>query len=1131
MMKKLLLLSVFGLLWGAMNLQAQAQFDLKVLGSYNTGVFDEGAVEIVDYDPATQRAFFTNANANSVTVLDVSDPRNPQLIADISQDPYGAGVNSLACRGGIVAVAVQADAVDANGKVVFWTTDGTYLNDVEVGVLPDMLTFTPDGTKVIVANEGEPNDDYTIDPEGSISIIDISNGVANPIVQKADFSNFTDADALRASGVRIFGPNATPAQDLEPEYIAVSDDNAIAYAICQENNALAVVNIATATVEAVLPLGFKDWSLPENTMDASNRDGAINFQNWPVFGMYQPDAIHYANINGQGYIFTANEGDARDYDGFSEEERVKDLNLDPDAFPNAADLQLDENLGRLNITTTLGDTDGDGDYDEIYAYGARSFSIWNATTGALVWDSGDQLERITARYYPENFNAQNDENDFDSRSDDKGPEPEAIEIVFMDGNVYAIIGLERIGGLVTYNVTDPQKPEFVSYFNNRNFYADATTEAARDLGVEDVKFISAEDSPTGFPMVITANEVSGSLSLWAVNTSFNSKVFDEEISIDNWNPQTFVMPPSPLETQVIFVGGHDIVQTTPTYGNPAGRAIAKEWHDFIGWTPDTTGESLGWATVNHEQIYRDDRIGDGGGMTAFRLNQTRDGRLEVVEQTLEDGRKGHFFNVDFVNTVGETGMNCAGISAPDGRIWTAEEWFRGSTASIWNSASYGPGSTLPARVNNVTEAKGVRDTSDFTINAPEFPLVDGLTIPKVDNFNYMVEIDPRQAKAIRKQYNWGRAGWEGGAITQDMKTVYLGDDSSPAPWIKFEADVAGDFTQGTLYFYKHNNEQGQRWVEVPMDTEELIFGGLRDYCFQNGATMFMRNEWVAIDHTTGIVYFSETGRDGSSGAGKRFSDFVQSTNAVPAPHHEALALERGQTGATDENYQDYYGRVMFYDPATEEMGVAVQGGPYFENSPSIANYPDKHLSNPDGLKVITLDGQTFLMISEDLNGTSNGRTPEGVSNRLCELYIVSTENIPASVDELIRITAIPFGAEVTGAIQISDNTILLNSQHPFVGNPFPYNHSLTAAIHGFEDVRLEQLMNLNDENAIGKGMIFNEVTREILFEERSDYALYNDEGKRMKVYRDTKQINVGELTAGNYFFLNANDEMFELTIQ
>jgi DNA-binding beta-propeller fold protein YncE len=236
--------------------------------------------------------------------------------------------------------------------------------------------------------------------------------------------------ALIEQGVRIFGPGATVAQDLEPEYIAVSDDGTTAYVMCQENNALVLVNIGTETVDAILPIGFKDWTEEGVTFDASNRTDDIFFANWPVNGMYQPDAIDYFNVGGAGYLITANEGDARDYDDFSEEFRVGDdeIPLDPTAFPDAEYLKDDALLGRLRITSANGDTDGDGDYDELYAYGARSFTIWDATTGALVYDSGNDLEQITAAdpVFGALFNSDDEENAFKNRSDDKGPEPEAV---------------------------------------------------------------------------------------------------------------------------------------------------------------------------------------------------------------------------------------------------------------------------------------------------------------------------------------------------------------------------------------------------------------------------------------------------------------------------------------------------------------------------------------------------------------------------------------------------------------------------------------------------------------------------------------------------------------------------------
>ncbi len=250
--------------------------------------------------------------------------------------------------------------------------------------------------------------------------------------------------------------------------------------------------------------------------DASDRDDTINIADHPVLGMFQPDTITAYEADGKTYYLTANEGDTRDFDFFSEEERIKDLLLDSLVFPDAADLLLDENLGRLKTTNILGDLDGDGENERIFTFGARSFTIWDAY-GNLVYDSGDDFEKITAELLPADFNSDNAENDsFDSRSDDKGPEPEAIEIGRIGDRVFAFIGLERIGGVMVYDVTNPFTPFFVNYVNNRNFSVDATDPAAGDLGPECIKFVPADESPNGAPIVIVGNEVSGTTTIYSI---------------------------------------------------------------------------------------------------------------------------------------------------------------------------------------------------------------------------------------------------------------------------------------------------------------------------------------------------------------------------------------------------------------------------------------------------------------------------------------------------------------------------------------------------------------------------------------------------------------------------------------
>lgn len=1141
-------------------LEGNRELELSVLGTYRTGIFDEGAAEIVSYDAASQRLFFSNSGANTVTILDISNPAAPAKVSDIDLSMFGGGINSVAVYNGIVATSLEAETVDGAGMVAFFDTDGNLLNSVSVGVLPDMILFSPDGTKVLTANEGEPSDDYLTDPEGSVSIIDISDGVASATVTTVTFEAYNNQKvSLQNKGIRIFGPNASVAQDLEPEYITIAEDS-LAYVAMQENNALAVININTAEILDLLPLGYKDhgdgrpvlneyalnelidlpelgtptygggqppvflggfsglyfdptestdelyvfyaipdrgpndgavnrndvtpasptnlrpfklpdyqgrvakfilditdgevilddqifltradgttpisgrgnipgfdetpvvpadpgvtgtgdlfsedfedtavglgnmtvislasntdWSydgfgddsfaemngfgadeasddwlitpgfpvaggnsifvsfvtsknfggggfqvllgdnavwdgvsapdasawvdvtsqftlspgdfedtysgeiaftppgsfasylafrytstgtgggdgalwqvddinistaplaagdftdsegnvyaalpfdefggdfesvlrdpngdfwmcdeyrpaiyhfsatgtlidrfvpmgtsllgttpqpvgtygsetlpavyakrranrgfegmalntddgllyafiqspienpdnsvrnnsdvirvlavdpstgapvaeyvyllesnanrgfdvgrvdkigdvayagdgkfivierdssvpgedegkkfifeitltgatdvlgtplamedgttgmtlermsadelaaagiqaiqktkvlnlpsigylpsdkpegiaaLPngaiavlndndfglagagvsdnstlgiiefcdDNSLDPSNRDDGIAIQNVPTLGMYQPDAIASYSRGGRTYIVTANEGDARDYDEFSEETRVEDLTLDPNAYPNAAELQMEENLGRLRTTDATGDYDGDGDIDQIYSYGARSFSIFDRY-GNLVYDSGNEFERIVAAAFPADFNSNNDENDsFDARSDDKGPEPEAVTIVAKNDTIYALIGLERVGGILVYNITDPTAPYFVNYVNNRNFAVDAqlpddsTNPEVGDLGIEDIVYISAEESPTGSPLVVTANEVSGTVTLFGVE--FDKAGFRLRI-VHNNDGESKIVPDTLMGTMVI----------------------------------------------------------------------------------------------------------------------------------------------------------------------------------------------------------------------------------------------------------------------------------------------------------------------------------------------------------------------------------------------------------------------------------------------------------------------------------------------------------------------------------------------------------------------------------------------------
>ena len=482
----------------------------REIGSIAIG--GEGAAEISAYDAANQQLFVQdNENNSRIVMVDMSTPSSMTVLGSIDASALGGGINSVAVYGTWLAAGVEADDKQANGTVELWTINGrgdvTKGQSITAGALPDMVTFTPDGNYILVANEGEPSDDYTVDPEGSVSIISTS-GFS---VRTVTFSGANPTgEAFRNSGTPS-GDN-TP-KNIEPEYITVSADSKTAFVALQENNGLAVIDVDNATLTSLVGLGKKDYSAVQ--IDPSDEDGKIELRDVPagIFGIYMPDAIAAFNVGGADYVISANEGDGREYfydadeatctanggldydedDGclsFTDEDRLDDVILDPTVFPNAADLQLEENFGRLKLMITDGDTDGDGDFDEVWSFGARSFSIWDAT-GALVWDSGDELDRqlIAAGLYD------------DGRSDDKAIEPEGVVVGVVGGQTLAFVGLERVDAVAVYDVSVPAAPLFLSVLE------------AGDAP-EGLVFVEAKDSPTRKSLVIVSSEDDGTVKVY-----------------------------------------------------------------------------------------------------------------------------------------------------------------------------------------------------------------------------------------------------------------------------------------------------------------------------------------------------------------------------------------------------------------------------------------------------------------------------------------------------------------------------------------------------------------------------------------------------------------------------------------
>lgn len=475
--------------------------------------------EVVAYDPISKRAYLSSGVQRRFDMVSLANPSSPVTLGSVSMQPYG-GITSLAVKPGLLAVA-SPDSIEQNpGRVIFFDTLGNYKGQVTVGALPDMITFTHDGKYLLTANEGQPNTTFSVDPEGSVSIIDVQD--TNYVQSDVTTLNFTGFNALSASlmasGVRKGSTIGTLSQNLEPEYITVSSDNAKAWVTLQENNSIAHLDLVNKIVTNITPMGMKNHQTAQNGFDASDNNGVVLMTNWPVRSFYMPDALAQFTVGTTTYLVTANEGDEREYTALNERTTVGAVNLDPTRFPNGAMLKETHALGRLRITNQSGDLDADGDYDELHMVGPRSFAIYNAATGAQVYESKNLIESIVLAdpTWGPFFNADSESNTSKNRSRSKGPEPEGVAVGKIGSRTFAFIALERVGGVMAFEVTNPSAPVFSGYLNTRS-----TTGLAGDRGAEVIQFLGHEQSPNGKPMLLVANEISGTLALYEVGMGFN----------------------------------------------------------------------------------------------------------------------------------------------------------------------------------------------------------------------------------------------------------------------------------------------------------------------------------------------------------------------------------------------------------------------------------------------------------------------------------------------------------------------------------------------------------------------------------------------------------------------------------
>jgi len=485
---------------------------IKRVATYSTNT--ETGSEIVAFDKDSNKMFVTNGATNAIDVFSLTYGSSSKTTTMTKTDSfdlssYGSSVQSVAVKNGKVAVAVgSSNKVTTKGKVVIFDTNGVLLSQTVVGYLPDMVTFNEDGTKVLVANEGESDatSGTYVDVAGSVGIVTITNADKNENANGYAEVNFSSAILTAATDkteVRLGGtPSNDKSLDIEPEYIAVSGD--YAYVTLQENNAIAKINISgtTPTLELVKSLGAKDYS-SENTIDIEE-EGLTLLKNYQgLYGLYMPDSIATYTVGNNTYLVTANEGDGREYLNssdeiiFADEAKISKLDL-ADSIASEYTSQND-----LKVVTDMG-KNSDGKYEKLYALGARSFSIWD-NKGELVFDSGDTISKLTAKFMPTLFNQDNGVKD--GRSGNKGVEPEALTVGKIGSKTYAFIGLERQNAIVVYDISTPEKAEFVKYI---------ITEDDGDISPEGMKFVSKDDSPTGNALLMVSYEVSGSTSVYEI---------------------------------------------------------------------------------------------------------------------------------------------------------------------------------------------------------------------------------------------------------------------------------------------------------------------------------------------------------------------------------------------------------------------------------------------------------------------------------------------------------------------------------------------------------------------------------------------------------------------------------------
>ncbi|XP_052712342.1 uncharacterized protein LOC128186563 isoform X2 [Crassostrea angulata] len=599
---------------------------LYVPSRYNSHDYPEfklgrHAAEQLAYDPAQKILYVTGEER--LNVVDLSNPSDPIMLYRkqfVKMDP-----TDVEYCGNHVFVSVANDEKPEDGKVLVFRKYNRRHNtmpivlEVVVGPSPNMLLPTINCQKVLVALEGEAfaRGGNLIDPEGAIGLLKFPSSYISDTTYSykvLDFRSFNDKYPILArSGVRyVYKENGnTLAQDLEPEHITFSADEKKAYISLQENNAIAEVDMVLETITDLRGLGFKDWT--KYKLDPSDEDGGINIYPYPIYGMYQPDAIRTVTIGGREYIVTADEGDSKDYSGlklttsgFDETKRVRDITLANNSEVlqwarkrKIPSIQHDALLGKLSVSTQEGRL-RDGTYDKLYSYGGRGFSVLRSDTMERIYDSGSIVEESHAMQFPKLFNSYakssvNITDTQDSRSDSKGPECESLAVAYSGTRVIVFVGCERPGTISIYSFNSNMTEGTLESINSGAKTVLGTWGEAFDGGLltdmdtDDIKYLPPFQSPTGQPLLVVTGSDTGTVSLFHVrglDNRFQSNLFKAHLSQNqplNLQQKPVQQAPVKVVKERNFVAENKTKQETTSLPNvitketiklkPAGKTI------------------------------------------------------------------------------------------------------------------------------------------------------------------------------------------------------------------------------------------------------------------------------------------------------------------------------------------------------------------------------------------------------------------------------------------------------------------------------------------------------------------------------------------------------------------------------